>query len=214
MQQRSGVFSFILLETFLVEIKGPEVGPNEMLTVQRNTHFLIKQTIFDRFDIKINVTKWFEIMKITLFIFLFVHTQWYFLISCNLIGCSSGRLFTISWLWSKSVIFWRMARSEKLLFEDKNYRKIWNFTQWILNNPIWLHVESVPCLKCIFIRAKCSKRKYFLDINIEKQCNFCILYFVFKYFAYIQRYFEKYSLKSTNISTYNSSWDMKSLKVY
>ena len=67
------------------------------------------------------------------------------------------------------------GKSEKLSFEDKNYRKIWNFTQWILNNPIWLHVESVSCLKCIFIRAKCSKSKYFLDINIEKQCNFCIL---------------------------------------
>jgi hypothetical protein len=26
-----------------------------------------------------------------------------FLISCNLIGCSSGQLFTISWPWSKRV---------------------------------------------------------------------------------------------------------------
>ena len=103
-------------------------------------------------------------------IFLFVHAKCLviFLISCNLIGCSSGRLFTISWLWSKSVIFWRMARSEKLSFEHKNHRKIWNITQWILNNPIWLHVESVPC-------RKGSKTKYFLDINTEKQCNFYIL---------------------------------------
>ena len=44
------------------------------------------------------------------------------------------------WTIVKSAIFWRMARSEKLSFEDKNYQKRLIFAQSILNSPI---VESI-----------------------------------------------------------------------
>ena len=55
--------------------------------------------------------------------FLFEHAWWYFLISCNLIGCSSGQLFTISWPWSKRVIFSRKTEEWRQFSNSKHYPK-------------------------------------------------------------------------------------------
>ena len=139
----------------------------------------------------------FHTRKYNILIFLFVHDYWYFLISWNLIGCSSGRLFTISWPWSESVIFWRMARSEKLSFEDKNYRKIWNFTQWIVNNPIWLHVESVPIWNVFLFEQNARMANISLTLTSKKSAIFvfCVqILFIYtaifrKIFVEICKYF-------------------------
>lgn len=45
-----------------------------------------------------------------------------FFIAGNLIGCSSARHFTISWLWSKCVIFFSESSFATLLF--------WNMEKW------------------------------------------------------------------------------------
>jgi hypothetical protein len=110
-----------------------------------------------------------------------------FFISCNLIGCSNGQLFTISWPWSKRVTFYlqteewkQISNSKTALSIDTKDSKIQSIDfNWFSTKP-----------EMYFSPTKIRKT----NTNIEKNTDQCYM-FRFKCSKYIQLFFEKYTFK-------------------
>ena len=111
-----------------------------------------------------------------------------FFISCNLIGCSNGQLFTISWPWSKRVTFYlqteewkQISNSKTTLSIDTKDSKIQSIDfNWFSTKP-----------EMYFSPTKIRKTNTNIEKNTADQCYM----FRFKCSKYIQLFFEKYTFK-------------------